>query len=145
LASDIYITQTSVINKTGTQLDTEDFMMWREAGLLIDQNGCLVPSNSSYPDGDDSMKEDLICNSLVWLMAKLVNFMAAGDELPSELGPAWLGVPQRTLLDYWYHLKRQFQEWYDSLPTTFQPCARVNQRENTSPFSEVWYSTFISF
>lgn len=95
------------------------------------------------------MKEDLICNALVWLMAKLVNFMAGGDDLPAELGGSWAGVPQRTLLDYWYHLKQQFQTWYDGLPVTFQPSARVDpsrtpgrllQGDQDALFPEVWYS-----
>lgn len=142
----------AVINKTHTRLDTEDLSLWKEAGLLIDDNGFIVPSNtteSGYPEGDTMMKEDLICNALVWLMAKLVNFMAAGDELPVELGGQWAGVPQRALLDQWYHLKQQFETWYDGLPVTFQPSARVEPSrtpgqlmhgENETLFPEVWYS-----
>jgi hypothetical protein len=94
------------------------------------------------------MKEDIICNALVWLMAKLVNFMAAGDDLPTEFGGSWAGVPQRTLLDYWYQLRQQFQIWHDGLPVTFQPCARVEPAKTPGQllhgqdamFPEVWYS-----
>lgn len=95
------------------------------------------------------MKEDMICNALVWIMAKLVNFMAAGDDISAELGSTWAGVSQRTLLEYWYLLKRHFQIWYDGLPNTFQPCARILpsyesgpllQRDDESLFPEVWYS-----
>jgi hypothetical protein len=143
-----------VINNTHTQLDTEDLSLWKEAGLLIDENGFILPSNtteSGYPEGEHMMKEDLICNALVWLMAKLVNFMAAGDELPAEMGGGTgvAGLPQRTLLDYWYILKQQFQTWYEGLPVTFQPCARLDPshlpnhalREDVDvAFPEVWYS-----
>ncbi|KAF2184749.1 hypothetical protein K469DRAFT_727009 [Zopfia rhizophila CBS 207.26] len=140
------------INKTHTRLDTEDLPLWKEAGLLIDDNGLIVHSNtmeSGYPEGEGMMKEDLICNALAWLMAKLVNFMAAGDDLPAELGASWASVPQRTLLEYWYHLRQQFQTWYDGLPVTFQSSARIEpsrvpgrfvQRENGLSFPEVWYS-----
>jgi hypothetical protein len=90
------------------------------------------------------MKEDLICNALVWLMAKLVNFMAAGDELEVGLGAStWAGVNQRTLLDYWYHIKQQFQIWYEGLPVTFQPSARIESSrrgKKEALFPEVWYS-----
>ena len=139
----------TVINKTHTRLDTEDLPLWKEAGLLIDDNGFIVPSNttdSGYPEGDGMMKEDLICNALVWLMAKLVNFMASGDDLSPQLAGSWAGVPQRTLLDYWYHLRQQFQTWYDGLPVTFQPCARVDATPGRllhgedAMFPEVWYS-----
>ncbi|KAI8937856.1 hypothetical protein NX059_005545 [Plenodomus lindquistii] len=139
------------INKTHTRLDTEDLSLWKEAGLLIDDNGFIVPSNtteSGYPeDGESMMREDLICNALVWLMSKLVNFMAAGDEITDET--ATFGVPQRALLDYWHNLQKQFQVWLDGLPVTFQPSARVGpsntphqllQGENSASFTEVWYS-----
>jgi hypothetical protein len=114
---------------------------------LIDENGHILPSNtteSGYPEGEEMMKEDLICNALVWLMAKLVNFMAAGDDLEVGVEAAsWAGVNQRTLLDYWYHIKQQFQIWYEGLPVTFQPCARIDSSrhgENEALFPEVWYS-----
>ncbi|KAF1838721.1 hypothetical protein BDW02DRAFT_585557 [Decorospora gaudefroyi] len=141
------------INKTNTRLDTEDLTLWREAGLLIDEQGFIVPSNtteSGYPeDSEVMMREDLICNALVWLMAKLVNFMAAGDEISDGSGLTWAGVRQKTLLDYWLSLQRQFQVWHDGLPVTFQPSATVPSArtpgqmqtgDNTSSFTEVWYS-----
>ncbi|ORY19877.1 hypothetical protein BCR34DRAFT_670314 [Clohesyomyces aquaticus] len=138
------------INKNNTRLDTEDLSLWKEAGLLIDDNGFILPSNtteSGYPEGEEMMKEDLICNALVWLMAKLVNFMAWGDELPANMADSW--APQRTMLDYWYYLKQQFQIWYEGLPVTFQPSARIEpsrmpgsllQGGSESLFPEIWYS-----
>ncbi|KAF7672307.1 c6 zinc finger domain-containing protein [Alternaria burnsii] len=139
------------INKTNTRLDTEDLSLWREAGLKIDDQGYIMPSNTTvcgFPEDNDVMREDLICNALVWLMAKLVNFMAAGDEVSNEAGMAWAGVPQRTLLDYWFSLRKQFQVWHDGLPVTFKPSARVpsqasgpmSTNDNVSMFTEVWYS-----
>jgi hypothetical protein len=139
------------INKTNTRLDTEDLSLWREAGLKIDDQGYIMPSNTTvcgFPEDNDVMREDLICNALVWLMAKLVNFMAAGDEVSNEAGMAWAGVPQRTLLDYWFGLRKQFQVWHDGLPVTFKPSARVpsqasgpmSSNDNVSMFTEVWYS-----
>jgi hypothetical protein len=116
-----------VINKTKTRLDTEDYSLWREAGLLIDDQGFIVPSNTSdhgYPG--EMMSEDLICNAIVWLMAKLVNFMAACDALSTtDMGMSWAGVPQRTLLGYWHNLRNQFQVWHDGLPITFQASAQT--------------------
>ncbi|KAL0264695.1 FACT complex subunit [Diplodia seriata] len=101
------------INTTQTRLDTEDLPMWKDAGLQIDDNGFIMPveaTTSGYPEGRNVMKEDMISNSLVWLMSKLVNFMAAGDELPPQPDSPWAqGVPQRTLLDFWTYLRRQFQ------------------------------------
>jgi hypothetical protein len=142
-----------VINKTNTRLDTEDLSLWKEAGLLIDKQGFIVSSNtngSGYPaEGEAIMREDLICNTLVWLMAKLVNFMAAGDEISYDSGVAWAGVPQKTLLDYWFSLRRHFQVWHDGLPVTFKPSAKmappltqaqIHSDDNDFRFTEVWYS-----
>jgi len=124
--------------------------MWKEAGLLIDDNGFIVQSNtteSGHPEGDVT-KEDLICNALVWLMAKLVNFMAAGDDIDAS-DHSWAGVRQRTLLDYWRTINHQFQMWHDGLPITFKPCARVDSNvtlrrtvhgDFEAQFPQVWYS-----
>jgi hypothetical protein len=141
----------ALINKTHTRLDTEDYFLWREAGLFIDDNGFLVPSDNGYPgESERAISEDLICNALIWLMAKLVNFMAVGDALnTNNMGMSWTEMPQRTLLDYWCNLRNQFQVWHDSLPATFQASARVEpastvgrllKNENESMFTEVWYS-----
>ncbi|GME24811.1 Structure-specific recognition protein [Neofusicoccum parvum] len=141
------------INASQTRLDTEDLPMWKDAGLQIDENGFIQPmelTSSGYPESGDVMKEDMIANSLVWLMSKLVNFMAAGDEFPPQPSSPWAtAVPQRTLLDYWTYLKRQFQIWHDSLPLTFKPCARISptripgslvEDDLDAVLPEVWYS-----
>ncbi|KAI9663948.1 MAG: FACT complex subunit [Bathelium mastoideum] len=138
------------INETHTRLDTEDLTMWREAGLLIDDRGFILPSNtttSGYPEGDDVMREDMISNALIWLISKLDNFMAAGDDLPPELSQLpGQGINQRTLLDYWFQLREQFQVWHDGLPLTFKPCASVYpanlplDEPIDAPLPEIWYS-----
>ncbi|KAF2199617.1 hypothetical protein GQ43DRAFT_450135 [Delitschia confertaspora ATCC 74209] len=140
------------INNTRTRIDPEDYTLWNEAGLVIDSKGFVFASNTGdtgYPDDEDLMTEDMICNSLVWLMSRLVNFIACGSDLAIETG-AWTGQPQfLTRLEYWNHLQQQFEAWYDGLPDSFQPSARVDpshmpgrlmQEENDCLFSEVWYS-----
>ena len=140
------LTYIPVINKTHTHLDIEDLSLWKEAGLLIDDQGFLVTNDlvdSGYSD------DGAVCNALVWLMSKLVNFMAAGNERSTDTGLGWAGIPQSTLLDYWYHLRKQFQAWYDSLPVTFRPSSRMeptpatgrlHRGENEALFPEVWYN-----
>lgn len=68
------------------------------------------------------MTDDMIANALVWLTMKLVNFIAAGDDYPHELG---LGIRQQQLLEYWEGLERQFDAWHDGLPDSFRPSATV--------------------
>jgi hypothetical protein len=114
--------------------------------LFIDDQGLLLSNSlldSNYSD------DGVICNGLIWLMSKLINFMAAGDKLPNDLGMSWAGIPQSTLLDAWYHLSKQFKAWHDSLPITFQPSSRMEATlapsrllhgEGEALFPEVWYN-----
>lgn len=68
------------------------------------------------------MGDDMISNALIWLTMKLVNFIAAGDEFPHELG---LGIRQKQLLEYWESLERQLNAWYEGLPESFRPTSTV--------------------
>jgi hypothetical protein len=120
--------------------------LWREAGLLIDDQGFLVLNNGNESGYSD---DGAVSHGLIWLMSKLMNFMAAGDELSTDTGSWATGIPQSTLLDYWYHLRKQFQAWYDSLPMTFRPTSRMEptlapgrllRGENEAMFPEVWYN-----
>lgn len=137
--------------------------MWKDAGLLLDEAGLVRPSNttdSGFPEGDSMMKEYMISNALVWLMSKLVNYIAAGDspnsalaghrsgELPVE-GQYRVGVSQPSLLERWHEITTQIEVWYTGLPDTFKPCARVEVSRTLSHddydccsqvFSEIWYS-----
>jgi hypothetical protein len=56
------------------------------------------------------------------------------------------------LLERWYRLRMELDTWYDGLPDTFRPCARIeapkkspsssqqSQIDVDCPFPEVWYS-----
>ena len=70
-----------VINECQTRLDTENVQLWREAGLLLSDDGFVLPSNtaeSGLPE-HGVMKEDLISNALIWLSSRLCNYIAAGE------------------------------------------------------------------
>jgi hypothetical protein len=120
---------------------------------MIDEQAYIMPSNMTacghLEEGVAMMREGLICNALVWLMAKLANFMAVDGEISNKASMAWGGVSQRTLLDRWFSLRKQFQVWHEGLPVTFRPFARVapshtsgqiSNDDNASTFTEVWYS-----
>ncbi|KAI9839133.1 MAG: hypothetical protein M1819_003126 [Sarea resinae] len=140
------------INQGSTRLDTEDLVIWKDAGLLLDDEGFVQPSsttNSVYPDdysdghGDNDdddatmMHEDMISNALVWLLSKIVNFTAAGDAIygPSEKPPSYMGVNQETLLQRWHELARELEVWHARLPSTFKPCARLEPSSTSAFFS----------
>jgi hypothetical protein len=140
----------TVINETQSRLDTEDLSLWNAGGLRLDDAGFVMSSNNDGAVGDgnaNAMKEDMLSNALVWLLAKLSNFIAAGEAL--TVGPrsesedsSPIGVSQQTLLKRWERLKLELQVWHDGLPDTFAPCARVPpaKRELQDRFSETWYS-----
>ncbi|TKA80339.1 hypothetical protein B0A49_03652 [Cryomyces minteri] len=123
------------INNSHTRLNPEELSLWKEAGLMIDDQGYIVPSNtteSGLPEGESVMREDMISNALIWLVSKLVNYMAAGDQLPPEFAPFGSAVPQRSLLEYWYHLRNQFQVWFDGLPLPFKPVAIISPTNDSN-------------
>ncbi|KAK5171830.1 uncharacterized protein LTR77_003466 [Saxophila tyrrhenica] len=128
------------INNTHTRLDTFDLDLWRGAGLKITSDGFICPSNSQQPDyhPDNAMSDDMVSNGLVWLMAKLVNFIAAGDAVPEGLSPFGLGMRQRELLEYWEKLDSHLRAWHDGLPDSFHPTAVLSPQTHTE-IEEKWY------
>ncbi|KAM0717147.1 hypothetical protein Q7P37_006999 [Cladosporium fusiforme] len=106
------------INNTSTRLDTSDLTVWASAGLNLNSQGFICPSNPSHPAYDPAaaMSDDTIANALIWLTMKLVNFIAAGDEMPQSI----LGVRQHSLLAYWHEMEQQFRSWYEGLPPSFR-------------------------
>ncbi|GIZ39550.1 hypothetical protein CKM354_000293000 [Cercospora kikuchii] len=113
------------INNKCTRLDTTDLSMWRSAGLNLTLDGFVVPSHPRHQDynGDLAMGDDMISNALIWLLMKLVNFVAAGDEMSESISPLELGVRQRELLNSWHDLDMQLAVWSNGLPDGFQPTA----------------------
>jgi len=144
------------INEGQTRLNTEDWSIWRAAGLLLDDQGFVVPSNTNdyHLTGRPLMREDMISNALIWLMSKIVNYTASGDSIdnifPQDKGSpnGVIGINQMTLLERWRELEKELDIWYQGLPDSFTPCARLSpvsngSISNDSPraiFSEIWYS-----
>lgn len=148
----------TVINECQTRLDTEDLGLWREAGLSIASKGFVVPSNTGSDPSENraAMREDMICNALIWLISRLSNYIAAGKAFnPTPAGhrmddnqadePLTIGISQQALLARWDKLDRELTAWHSGLPETFHPCARIpasvkSNELGTSVFSEIWYS-----
>ncbi len=139
-----------VINETQSRLNTEDLGLWKAAGLPLDDMG-FVTSSKKVGALDDAnrtlVREDMLSNALVWLLAKISNFIAAGENLTVGLEPGSdtsspIGVSQQTLLQRWERLNLELQVWHKSLPDTFAPCARVpaSRTELQGQLSQIWYS-----
>ncbi|KAF7595248.1 hypothetical protein BBP40_006748 [Aspergillus hancockii] len=141
------------INECNTRLNTDDLVLWTEAGLQVDNMGFVRACNTNaagYPEGDEVMKEDLIGNGLIWILSKIINFISAGDHVQLDHGPintGPLGISQQVLLERWYRLETELDAWYNGLPDTFQPCARLEHPlpkdedgDGSSSLAEIWYS-----
>lgn len=130
--------------------------MWREAGLLIDDDGLVLRCNTTA-DGEVVMEADMICNALIWIMSKLVNFIAAGegfDPIPAGYRPfnaqrdepLEIGVSQQRLLERWTDIKHLLNTWFDGLPDIFKPSARIEptakngEEAYNNVFPGIWYS-----
>ncbi|KAM3415409.1 hypothetical protein BST61_g8935 [Cercospora zeina] len=113
------------INNTCTRSDTTDTTMWRSAGLNLTLDGFVVPSHPRHQDYDEdvAMGDDMISNALIWLLMKLVNFIAASDEAPEGISPLDLDTRHRELLNHWHDLNMQLTVWIDGLPDGFQATA----------------------
>ncbi|EEP77008.1 predicted protein [Uncinocarpus reesii 1704] len=130
------------INRCKCRLDTDDLLLWTEAGLHLEDMGFVQPSNTSgtgYPEGDDVMVEDMISNAMVWLSSKIVNYLAADDTTARRT--------EHPSMAQWQRLQTEVDVWYDGLPDTFKPCARVEYplqslktNDELYPFQEIWYS-----
>lgn len=151
------LTQGKVINESQTRLNTDDVGLWRAAGLHLDDQGFVIPSDtedSQYPERQTVMREDMISNALIWLMSKIINFLAAGDSIDNvypqdRLSPTGIiGVNQMLLLERWRELEKELEVWHQGLPDTFKPCARlppvsdggIGSFSPRTVFSEIWYS-----
>lgn len=123
------------INNTNTRLDTTDLPMWTSAGLKLTPQGFLRPSNPSHPEyiAENAMSDDKISNALIWILMKLVNFIAAGDEMPESL----LGVRQHDLLSYWHGMEQQLRVWHEGLPPSFTAIAIGT--DSASGLEERWF------
>ncbi|KAH8423628.1 Zn(II)2Cys6 transcription factor domain-containing protein [Aspergillus melleus] len=141
------------INECQTRLNTEDLVLWTEAGLQIDNMGFVRLTNATtagYPEGDEAMKEDIVGNGLIWILSKIVNYISAGDHLHLDNGSVDSGplaISQQVLLERWYRLETELDVWYNGLPHTFRPCARLQSRakdsatgSDLSSLCEIWYS-----
>ncbi|EFE36902.1 uncharacterized protein ARB_04429 [Trichophyton benhamiae CBS 112371] len=130
------------INETLTRLVTSDLTLWTEAGLILNDTGFF--QQESATERNESTKEDIISNTLIWILSKIVDFIAVGDG--RNHGESSTGVSQNTLLDRWNRLQAELDTWFHALPDTFKPCARIDpppvphSSQDVCPFQEIWYS-----
>jgi hypothetical protein len=78
LAREDYIA--AYINHTITRLDGNDISLWQAAGLLIGEDGSIMSSDLPKSELMDRANEDMFSNMLVWILARIVTFLATGEK-----------------------------------------------------------------
>ncbi|KAL2209752.1 hypothetical protein CC79DRAFT_459318 [Sarocladium strictum] len=137
-----------------TRLSLDDTAFWQAAGLALDDNGFLLPGSPRTRDEVDlqTFQDDARANELLWLLAKVFNFLTAGDAMfPEDYGlppdrRLPLGITQEQLLEKWLALTEEFLAWKSSLPSTFAATARTSTSYLPSSIGcpshlieQVWY------
>lgn len=142
----------SYYNRLPTHLDADDYALWRAAGLSVDDQG-NVSSPDSLPKSQAFSQEDIAANSLIRLLNKLTNFLAASKRSQLE---HWVGgeFPEVTASSRttpsspdsypnsatWLKLSFEFQSWVERMPETFRPCLRLEKPTQFPTFPEIFYS-----
>lgn len=139
------------VNNSRTRLDTENLTMWRAAGLPVTEQGIITYGAHTTTDAGMSYlpsdREDSVACALIWIVLRVMNFIAPQEEAAnstastpqfsdnvSSLGAGRHSVDAATTgltsvqqrISQWTRLRRQLEEWYDSLPFTFQPYATMS-------------------
>lgn len=116
--------------------------MWRAMGLSLDAEGLVSMLDAHPPLGDD-----MISNSLVYLLCKIGNFIAAADTAEDTTGSrdidhlSPVALSSASPASTWSSLDHELTRWHESLPDTFQPSASTRTAPSSPSFqTETWYS-----
>lgn len=142
----------SYFTRSPTHFDPENLPLWRAAGISInDQKAFHLIRN-----GSTLSQEDQATNGLIWLVSKVINFLARFKQLQLA---QWTGSPpaaspeiQNTTpntaqtpypdTDTWLRLSFEFQTWFENVPETFRSSVRIERPKDLSKASEGSYLPF---
>jgi hypothetical protein len=147
----------SYFTRSATQLDPESRALWCAAGLSINDQGRfqIAPMRK-----DGVTKEDQAANGVMWLVCKIVNFLAQRNRvhLAQWAGPSHLDLlakedalnadqDPRPDPSAWLALCFDLQAWFEGIPETFRPAIRNEHpmdvskltEGGVSPFPEIFY------
>ncbi|KAA8649610.1 hypothetical protein EYZ11_004325 [Aspergillus tanneri] len=139
--------------------DHQNLPLWRAVGLPIDQQGNILSFESRSPNiATPRSPEDFAATSLIWLLNKVINFLAESKKSQLE---QWTGqtpnVPSSTLTitpttttpprsypttSAWLKLSFEFQSWLERIPETFRPCIRLEHPKDVSKLPEIHHMPF---
>ncbi|KAJ5308609.1 hypothetical protein PENANT_c044G00677 [Penicillium antarcticum] len=146
----------SYFTRSPTHFNPEDHSLWCTAGISINEKNEL----NVIPNGSSSFtQEDQAANGLIWLVSKVINFLAKSKESqiaqwtgsPPGTSPGAQGTSNGSQSPYpdtstWLKLSFEFQTWFDGVPETFRPSVRIEHPKDLSrpegpqlPFPEIFH------
>ncbi|KKK15202.1 hypothetical protein P175DRAFT_0495392 [Aspergillus ochraceoroseus IBT 24754] len=151
---------TSYFNRLPTLFDAENIVLWRAAGIPLDDQGNLSTPTEAVPHKMAFFPEDLAGNIMTWLLNKVTNFLVAskrsqlehwvGQSSSESTSPGSSNAPSPHPYPNtatWLKLSFEFQSWIERIPETFRPSLRLEQPKNPTkspegghvPFPETFY------
>ncbi|CAI6032609.1 unnamed protein product [Clonostachys chloroleuca] len=105
-----------------TRVDTENLALWRNMGLLIEDDGSLSLFDGQYSlsTTPEHARDKVLSYTLIRLLCKLIDYVAPIlplGQLPTQGSPSSVN-PTR---DRFVHLESQFDNWYRILSPSFHP------------------------
>ncbi|GAM35109.1 hypothetical protein TCE0_015f03159 [Talaromyces pinophilus] len=136
----------SFVSHRRTRIETENLSLWRNMGLVVEDDGSLTTSfsSNSLSAMPEHARDKILSYTLIRLVCKLVDYLAPvlnSDHLPPHHGPASAGD---TNAEYIY-LENQFDSWIQILSPSFHPdgtfLTRHDERGMSKLFGrELWFS-----
>ncbi|KAH8703134.1 hypothetical protein BGW36DRAFT_422708 [Talaromyces proteolyticus] len=136
----------SFVSHRRTRIDTENLSLWRNMGLVIEDDGRLTTSfsSNSLSATPEHARDKILSYTLIRLVCKLVDYLAPilnPDPLLPHGGPTSVGD---TNAEYIY-LENQFDSWIQILSPSFHPdgsfLTRHDERGTSKLFGrELWFS-----
>ncbi|KAJ5138261.1 uncharacterized protein N7515_003109 [Penicillium bovifimosum] len=147
----------SYFTRSPTHFDPENLPLWRAAGISINDQKAF----NIIQHGSSLSQEDQAANGLIWLVTKVINFLARSKQLQLA---QWTGSPPASSpdippasvvqlpfpdMDSWLKLSFEFQTWFENVPETFRPSVRIDRPKDISkpmegsylPFPEIFHGS----
>lgn len=118
----LLLTLVTVVAHHQTRVDTENLALWRNMGLLIEDDGSLSLFDGQYSlsTTPEHARDKVLSYTLIRLLCKLIDYVAPIlplGQLPTQGSPSTVN-PTR---DRFVHFESQFDNWYRILSPSFHP------------------------
>ncbi|CAG9990417.1 unnamed protein product [Clonostachys byssicola] len=113
-----------------TRVDTENLALWRNMGLLIEDDGSLSLFDGQYSlsSTPEHARDKVLSYTLIRLLCKLIDYVAPippMGQIPTQGSPSNLDP----IRDKFVHLESQFDNWYRILSPSFHPDGKFSTME----------------